>query len=112
MSCLDVFNASNLVLANQDTILAADIPFFFDRISYIGDASLAGKQARFCTHARCRKAGATRLQCRPAPPRPVRGALLESSRCVCVLERESERVGPLTGELARGMLPQRNAAAC
>ena len=46
VSCLDVFNASNLVPMNQDTILAADIPFFFDRTSYIGDSTLAGKQAR------------------------------------------------------------------
>ncbi len=45
MSCLDVFNASNLVPVNQDTILAADIPYFYDRTAYIGDASLAGKQA-------------------------------------------------------------------
>jgi hypothetical protein len=29
---------------NQDTILAADIPFFYDNTSYIGDSSLAGKQ--------------------------------------------------------------------
>jgi hypothetical protein len=45
MTCLDVFNASNLVATNQDTILAADIPAFYDLTSYIGDSTLAGKQA-------------------------------------------------------------------